>query len=71
MLETISINFHRLMDSFYGIIFYLNAYILSPFSTNHVPSYLGSHVDMVSNLDPVSLIFTLSSVTTLSHQQNA
>jgi hypothetical protein len=49
-----------LIDSFYRIIFYSITYILSPFSTNHIPSYLGSCVDMVSNLDPISMIFTLS-----------
>jgi hypothetical protein len=48
------------MDSFYVIIFYLITYILSPFSTNRITSCLGSHVDMVSNLDPVAMIFALS-----------
>jgi hypothetical protein len=48
------------MDSLYRIIFYLITYILSPFSTNHILSCLGSRVDLVSNLDPVSMIFALS-----------
>ena len=46
------------MNCFYGIIFYPITYILSPFSTDHNP--FGSRVDMVSNLDPVSMIFALS-----------
>ena len=46
------------MDSFYRTNFYPIAYILSPFSTDHNP--FGSRVDMVSNLDPVSMIFALS-----------
>ena len=45
------------IDSFYRITFYPITYILSPFSTYHIPSYLGSRVDMISNLDPVSMIF--------------
>ena len=49
-----------LMDSFYRTIFYPIIYILSPFSINHIPSCLGSREDMVSNLDPVSMIFALS-----------
>ena len=48
------------MNSFYRIIFYLITYILSPFSTNHIYLCLGSLVDMVSNIDPVSMIFDLS-----------
>ena len=48
------------MDSFYRIFFYLITFILSLFSTNHITSYLGFHVDIVSNLDPVSMIFALS-----------
>jgi hypothetical protein len=48
------------MDSLYSIVFYLITYTLSPFSTNHIPSFLGSRVDMVSNLDLVSMIFTIS-----------
>ena len=61
------------VDSFYRTTFYPITYILSPFSTNHIPSCFGSRVDMVSNLDPVSMILalSLSSLTTLSHQQNA
>jgi hypothetical protein len=59
------------MNSFYGTFFYPITYILSPFSNNHIPSFIGSCVDMVSNLDPVSMIFALSSTTTLPHQQNA
>ena len=47
------------MDSFYRTIFYPITYILSLFSTTHIPSYLGSRVDMVFNLDPVSMIFAL------------
>jgi hypothetical protein len=48
------------MDSFYGTIFYPIVYILSPVSINHIPSYLGSRVDMVSNLNPISMVFVLS-----------
>ena len=48
------------MDSFYRTTFYPITYTLSPFATNHIPSCLGSRVDMVSNLDPVSIIFVLS-----------
>jgi hypothetical protein len=44
------------MDNFYETIFYLITYILSSFSINHIPSRLG----MVSNLDPVFMIFILS-----------
>jgi hypothetical protein len=47
-----------LMDSFYRF-FYLITFILFPFSTNHITLCLGSHVDMISNLDPNSMIFTL------------
>jgi len=59
------------MDSFYTIVFYPITFILSPFSTNHNTLCLGSCVDIVSNLDPVSMIFALSSITTLPHQPNA
>ena len=48
------------MDSFYTTTFYPITYTLSSFSTNHILSCLGSRVDMVSNLDPVSMIFVLS-----------
>jgi hypothetical protein len=48
------------MDSFYRTIFYPITYILSPISTNHIPSCLGSRIDMVSKLDPVFMIFALS-----------
>ena len=48
------------MDNFYIIFFYPITYILFPFSTNHISSYLGSRVDMISNLDPVYMIFTPS-----------
>jgi hypothetical protein len=48
------------MDSFYIIILYPITFILSPLSTNHITSCLGSRVDIVSNLEPVSMIFTLS-----------
>ena len=48
------------MDSFYTIICYPIIFILSPFSTNHITSYLGSRVDMVSKLDPIFMIFTLT-----------
>jgi len=44
------------MNSFYRIIFYPITFILSPFSTNHIPSCLSSRVDMVSNLDPFCMI---------------
>ena len=54
-----------IIDSFYRIIFYPITFIISPFSTNYITSCLGSRVDMVSNLDPVSMIFTLSLGTTL------
>ena len=47
------------MHSFYRIIFYLIIYILSQFPTNRIPSCLSSRVDMVSNLDMISMIFTL------------
>jgi hypothetical protein len=48
------------IDNFYGIFFYPITYILSTFSTNHIPSCLGSRVDMISNLDLVSMTFALS-----------
>ena len=48
------------MDSFCRTIFYPITYILSPFSTNHISSCLGSRVDIVSNLDPVYMNFALS-----------
>jgi hypothetical protein len=48
------------MNSFYIIICYPITFILSVFSTNHITSYLGSRIDMVSKLDPVSMIFALS-----------
>ena len=48
------------MDSFYIIVFNPITYILAPFFINRIPSCLGSRIDMVSNLDPVSMIFTLS-----------
>ena len=59
------------MDSFYRIFLYPITFILSPFLANHITSCLGFCVDMVSNLDSVSMIFTLFSITTLPHQQNA
>jgi hypothetical protein len=48
------------MDSLYRIIFYPITYIFSSFSTDHIPSCLDSRVDMVFNLDPVSMIPALS-----------
>jgi hypothetical protein len=48
------------MDSFYKIIFYPITNILSPFSIHHISLCLGFRVDMVSNLDSVSMIFALS-----------
>jgi hypothetical protein len=48
------------MNSFYGTFFYPITYILSQFFINHIPSCLGSRIDMISNLDPVSMIFALS-----------
>jgi len=65
MLVFILINFNRhyiwkLWYSFYRIFFYPIIFILSPFSTNHITSCLGSRVDMVSNLNSVSMIFALS-----------
>jgi hypothetical protein len=53
------------MDSFYGT-FFIQLHI---FSTNYIPSCLDSRVDVVYNLDPVSIIFVLFSITTLPHQQ--
>jgi len=40
------------MDSLYRIIFYSIIYILSPFYTNHIPSYLGSRINIVSKGTP-------------------
>ena len=48
------------MDSFYRIFFYPIIFILSLFLANHITLCLGFCVDMVSNLDPVSIIFALS-----------
>ena len=48
------------MNNFYRIIFYPITFILSTFSINHITSCLRSHIDIVSNLDLVSMIFTLS-----------
>ena len=48
------------MDCFYTIFLYPITFILSPFLANHITSCLGFCVDMVSNLDLVSMIFTLS-----------
>jgi len=48
------------MDSFYRIFFYPITFIHSPFIANHITSCLGFCVDMISNLDPVSMIFALS-----------
>ena len=56
-----------LIDNLYRIIFYPITCILSSFCTNLNPSCLGSRVDMVSNLDPVSMIFALSSIIVLPH----
>jgi len=42
------------------MVFYPIIFIVSPFSTNHITSCLGSRVDMVSNLDPVFMVFVLS-----------
>jgi len=61
---------HRAFVSAYAYIIYPITFILSPFLVNHIISCLEFCVDMVSNLDPVSMIFTLSSITTLPHQQN-
>ena len=47
------------INSFYTIIFYPVTFILFPFSTNHTTLCLRFRVDMVSNLDPVFMIFTL------------
>jgi hypothetical protein len=49
-----------LMDSFSRTIFYPITKILSSLSINYIPSCLDSRVDMVSNLDPVHIIFALS-----------
>jgi hypothetical protein len=56
------------MDSFYRLIFYPIAFILSLFSTKYITSCLRSRVDM---LNSVFMIFNLSLITTLPHQQNA
>ena len=48
-----------LINSFYRIFFYPITFILSPFLANHITLYLGFCVDMVSNLDPVFMIFAL------------
>ena len=48
------------MDSLYIIIYYPITFIISPFLINYITSCLGSSVDMVSKLDPVSMIFALS-----------
>jgi hypothetical protein len=48
------------MDSFYRIFLYPITFILSPLLANHITLCLGFCVDMVSNLDPVSMIFILS-----------
>jgi len=45
------------IDSFYKIFFDPITFILSPFSTNHITFCLGSRIDMISNLDPISMIF--------------
>ena len=47
------------MDSFYRIFFNPITFILFLFSANHITSCLGFCVDMVSNLDPVFMIFIL------------
>ena len=57
-----------MVNSFFRIIFYLITIIFFLFSTNHIISYFGSHIDIVSNLDPVSIIFVLFSITILPHQ---
>ena len=49
-----------LMDSFYKIFFYPITFILSPFLANYITTCLGFCVDIVSTLDPVSMIFTVS-----------
>jgi hypothetical protein len=49
-------------NNFCGTIFYPITYILSSFSIDHIPSRLDSRVDIVSDLDSVSIIFTLSLV---------
>ena len=48
------------IDSFYTIFFYPIIFILSLFLTNHITSCLEFCVDMVSNLDLVSMIFAIS-----------
>ena len=49
------------MDSFYTIFLYPITFILSLlFLANHITLCLGFCINMVSNLDPVSMIFTLS-----------
>ena len=48
------------INSFYRIFLYSITFIISPFLANHITSCLGFCVDMVSNLDPVYMIFTLS-----------
>ena len=44
-------------DSFYRIFFLPIIFILSLFLANYITLCLGFCVDMVSNLDPVSMIF--------------
>ena len=48
------------LDSFYRKTFYPIIFILFPFSINHITSCLQSRVDMVFNLDLVSMTFALS-----------
>jgi hypothetical protein len=48
------------MDSFYKIFFYSITFILSPLLVNYITLCLGFCVDIVSTLDPVFMIFTLS-----------
>ena len=45
------------MDSFNRVFFYPITFIFSSSSTNYITSCLGSRVDMISNLNPVSMIF--------------
>ena len=59
------------MDNFYRIFFLTNHIHSLSILANHITSCLGFCVDMVSNLDLVSMIFALFSITLLPHQQNA
>ena len=66
LLESFGTRVHRseVFETMIGACGPLNsggsATLLSLFSTNHIISYLRSRGDIVSNLDPVSMIFAFS-----------